>query len=359
MPKKAKAIKLKSADALYFSRDGRYLATSKVQGRIALYDARDGSLLWQNKPLKNIDMLAFSPCGQWLSVTAEGGHWCVLAVKDAAQIAVGQHPRQTQGVFNALHFLPDGSGLFNIERYTYLDTQTAPPRWQDTREATLWHFPEGALQGVRELDLPFSACRVSQNPASGRYVMLHTPPAPLPGHNSTISYALCTWQGNPLHADMTDIPPPAAAHAPDEAPGAGRWKWIENISFAADGDMAVLLKPGYANPGYALLLTDGETFAQRAFTLLPEPETGFFRDCAVGADIVATAHYAGESGGVYFHRRDDLSFIAYRPYPAGITAVAFHPGGTGMALAAAAKSVYYPDVPQSEAGLIAWLGNMT
>lgn len=93
MPTKIKAVKLKSADYLYFSRCGRYLATSKVQGRIVLYDARDGSLLWQNKPLKNIDMLAFSPCGQWLSVTAEGGHWCVLAVEDAAQVAAGRHPR--------------------------------------------------------------------------------------------------------------------------------------------------------------------------------------------------------------------------------------------------------------------------
>ena len=140
MPKNTKPIKLKSADYLYFSRCGRYLAASKVQGRIALYDARDGSLLWQDKPLKNIDMLAFSPCGQWLSVTAEGGHWCVLAVEDAVQVAAGRHPRQTHGVFNVLHFLPDGSGLFNIERYTYLDKQTAPPRWEDSREVTAWSF---------------------------------------------------------------------------------------------------------------------------------------------------------------------------------------------------------------------------
>ena len=357
MSKNTKPIKLKSADYLYFSRCGRYLAASKVQGRIALYDARDGSLLWQDKPLKNIDMLAFSPCGQWLSVTAEGGHWCVLAVEDVVQVAAGRHPRQTHGVFNALHFLPDGSGLFNIERYTYLDKQTAPSRWENSREVTAWSFPDGVLQGVRQLDLPFSNCQVFQNPMSGRYVMLHTLPAPLENGNSTISYALHTWQGNPLTAELVDIPPPAVACAPDEAPGTGRWKWIENIGFAANGDMAVLLQPGYAHPGYALLLTDGETFAPRAFAPLPDLEAGYFKNCAVGTEIVATAHYAGETGGVYFHRRDDLSLIAYRPYPAGITAIAFHPGGTGMALAARAKSVYYPDFPQSEAGLIAWWGN--
>lgn len=358
MPKKTKTGKLKSADYLYFSRCGRYLATSKVQGRIALYDACDGSLLWQNKPLKNIDMLAFSPCGQWLSVTAEGGHWCVLAAKDAASVAAGRHPRQTQGVFNALHFLPDGSGLFNIERYTHLDTQSTPPCWKDSREVTAWSFPDGVWQGVRQLDLPFSSCQVFQNPMSGRYVMLHTLPAPLENGNSTISYALHTWQGSPLHADMIDIPPPTTACAPDEAPGAGRWKWIENIGFATNGDMAVLLKPGYAHPGYALLLTDGETFAPRAFAPLPDLEAGYFKNCAVGTEIVATAYYAGERGGVYFHRRNDLSLMGHWPYSAGITAVAFHPGGTGMALAARAKSVYYPDFPQSEARLIAWLGSV-
>lgn len=358
MPQKNKTIKLKSASALYFSRDGRYLATGKVQGRIALYDLCDGSLLWQNKPMKNIDMLAFSPCGQWLSVTAEGGHWCVLAVKDAATVAAGRHPRNTQSVFSTLHFLPDSSALFAIDHYTYLDKHCAPPCWKDTQEATLWCFPEGVLQGVRKLDLPFSSCQVWQNPASGRYVMLHTLPAPLAGHNSTVSYALCTWQGSPLHAAMIDIPPPAAARAPDEAPGAGRWKWIENIGFAANGDMVVLLQPGYANPGYALLLTDGETFAPRAFTPLPNLEKGFFRNCAVGAEIVATAYYTGERGGVYFHRRNDLSLIGHWPYPAGINDIAFHPGGTGMALAAGAKSVYYPDFPQSEAGVAAWLGSV-
>lgn len=172
--------------------------------------------------------------------------------------------------------MPDGSGLFNIERYTYLDTQTTPPRWKDTREATVWHFPDGRLQGVRQLDLPFSSCRVWQNPASGRYVMLHTLPAPLENGNSTISYALHTWQGNPLTAELVNIPPPAVARAPDEAPGVGRWKWIDNIGFAVSGDMAVLLKPGYA-----LLLTDGETFAERVFAALPDLETGYFKNCAV------------------------------------------------------------------------------
>lgn len=49
MNKKSKNIKLKNADYLYFSRCGRYLATSKVQGRIHLYGLPDRTLLWAGK----------------------------------------------------------------------------------------------------------------------------------------------------------------------------------------------------------------------------------------------------------------------------------------------------------------------
>ncbi len=358
MVQKAKSVKLKSADYLYFSRCGRYLATSKVQGRIHLYSLPDCALLWAGKPLKNIDMLAYSPCTNYLSVTAEGGHWCVLNVADGSVVLTGRNPRQTQGVFTPLHFLPDGSGLFVIDAYDYFDKHADPPRWAKVREASQWGFSDGVLQGVRQLDLPFSSGQVFQSPVSGRYVMLHTLPAPLENGHSTISYALCSWQGSPLAAEMADIPPPESARAPDEAPGKGRWKWIESIRFAANGDMALLVHPGYANPGYALLLVDGETFAERAFAPLPILQEGFFRDCAVGSEIVASTYYdSSASGGVYFHRRADLSLIGHWPYPERISAVAFHPSGMGLALAAGAKSMYYPDFPQSEAGLTAWLDN--
>lgn len=362
MTQKTKTIKLKSADYLYFSRCGRYLATGKVQGRIHLYGLPDGALLWAGKPLKNIDMLAFSPCTNYLSVSAEGGHWCVLNVTDGSVLLGGRSPRQTQGVYTTLHFLPDGAGLFVIDAYDYFDKSADPPRWERVREASQWGFPDGVLQGVRQLDLPFNNCQVFQNPASGRYVMRHTLPAPLENGRNTVSYALCTWTGSPLAAEPADIPPPASASAPDNAPGRGRWKWLETVRFAADGDMALLLMPGYANPGYALLLADGETFAERAFAALPafndDVRGGSYTDCAVGAEIVAAAYYehASKSGGVYFYRRADLSLIGHLPYPERISNIAFHPGGTGFAVAAGAKSVYYPDFPQNEAGLSAWLG---
>lgn len=357
MPPKTKTVKLKSADYLYFSRCGRYLATSKVQGRIHLYTLPDCALSWAGKPLKNIDMLAFSPCTNYLSVSAEGGHWCVLKVADGSVVLTGRSPRQTHGVYTALHFLPDGTGLFVIDAYDYFDKDADPPRWAKVREASQWGFPDGALQGVHQLDLPFNNCQVFQSPTSGRYVMLHTLPALLEDGHSTVSYAVCTWTGSPLAAEMADIPPPESARAPDKAPGKGRWKSMETIRFAADGDMALLLYPGYASPGYALLLADGETFAERAFTLLPILQKGFFLDSAVGTEVVAAAYYEDSASGIYFYRRADLSLIGHFPYPERISRLAFHPGGTGLAVAAGAKSLYYPGFPQSEAGLSAWLGN--
>lgn len=356
MSKKPKGIKLKSADYLYFSPCGHYLATSKVQGRIILYSLPDCQIVWENKPLKNIDNLAFSSCGQYLSVTAEGGYWCVLNVADGSQVATQRNPRKVQSVFTTMHFLADSNALFVIDSYTELDKlATEPPYWKNVSEITEWHFLEQTLPQVYTLNLSFTNCQVFQNPVSGRYVMQYTPPVPLENDNMTISYALCTWLGRPYNTQMIDIAPPDSVRMPKEVLGEGRWKWINKIRFANDGDMAVLLKPDIVNDENALLITDGENFSQRTFTVLPSSTDFDYRDCSIGKEIVLVAYNKADYHGLMFFNRQDFKLLGEISYPERFGSVAFNPNGIGLAVAARAKSIYYPDFPQTINELAIWL----
>ena len=361
-PRLKNRLKLKSADQLYLSPDGRWLASSKVQGRVQLYDLAARAHALSVKPLKNIDGLAFSPCSRYLSVINDRKQWCVLRVPDGQVLLQGQ-ARESQSVFQALNFLPDGSGLFVVDNPMRLDTRGPEPRWVHEHEATRWRWPDGAAQGTRPMPMPFTTARVHADYPRGRYWLPHTLSVPVDQTNSTAASALCVWQGDVLTADFTPVPPPPAAAVPPGQPGQGLWKSIEALSLAPDGDAAVLLAPGYRSSStYDLLLLCGQTFQAQAFTTLCPREQYHVRDCALGQGVVAVSLRTWTGGAhadvhIAFYARADLRPLGRLPLPADAypSAIVWHPSGQGLGLALEAQSVYHFDCPQQPEALAAWL----
>lgn len=356
-------LKLKSADQLYISPDGRWLASSKAQGRIHLYDLAERAEVLAAKPLKNIDTLAFSPCSQYLSVTSLDGPWCVLAVPSGQVLLQGQN-RPTQSVYQALHFLPDGSGLFVLDHYMRLDSSGPQPRWLHEREAARWRWPDGASQGARLLDIPFTTARVHADYPRGRYWLPHFLGVPLEGGNSTTASALCIWQGDVLTAEFIPIPLPAQAAWPPGHPAHGLWKNINAFSLAPDGDAALLLGPGYrANTTHELLLLCGQSLQTKACASLCENSEDEAVACALGQDVVAVSLRAWAGPGIprlriAFYARADLRPLGQLPLPEGANSgsnLSWHPSGQGMGLALGAGSVYHFDCPQQPEALVEWL----
>lgn len=355
-------LKLKSADQLYLSPDGRWLASSRAQGRVQVYDLHARAQALSTKPLKDIDSLAFSPCSQYLSVTSLGNQWCVLAVP-SGQVLLQGHGQGTQSVFQTLNFLPDGSGLFVVDKYTRLDTSGPQPRWLDERQAIRWRWPDGAAQGTRLLDIPFTTARVHTDYPRGRYWLPHALGVPLEGGNSTTASGLCVWQGDVLTAAFHPVPPPPQAAVPPGQPGQGLWRNIEALSLAPDGDAALLLGPGYGTSAtYDLLLLCGQRFEAQAFVSLCSFQQYFAAGCALGQGVAAVALRTWHSSPqpdphIAFYARADLRPLGKLPLPAdaGPSSIVWHPSGHGLGLALGAKSVYYFDCPQQPEPLLEWL----
>lgn len=356
------SLKLKSADQLYLSPDGRWLASSRAQGRVHLYDLDARAEVMSVKPLKDIDSLAFSPCSRYLSVTNLNNQWCVLGVPDGQVLLQGQSPA-AQSVYKTLNFLPDGSGLFLVDNYARLDTSGPQPRWLYERQATRWRWPDGAAQGVRLLDMPFNTALVHADYPRGRYWLPHVVGVPLEGGNSTIASALCVWHGDVLTAPFSPVPPPPQAAVPPGHPGQGLWKIIETMSLAPDGDAVVLLGPSYRSSNtYDLLLLHGDSLQAQAFASVCSIKQHAATSCALGQGVVAVNLYAfaGQADAhIAFHARADLRPLGRLALPKRASVskrgIVWHPSGQGLGLAMGANSVYHFDCPQQPEPLLEWL----
>lgn len=358
-----RSMKLKSADALQLSPDGQYLAGTRIGGKVILYDLLAQSEILASKPLKNIVTVNFSPCSRYLALINDTRHWCVLAVPSGEVLAQGQAPATQSG--SAPLFLPDSSGLFVTSRqFHLLDATARPPQWQQTYQATLWHWPDGIVQGERELSLPLVGDIYPDYPR-GRYLLAYPVGVALDPATHVASFALCHWSSNLLTADFTDIPPPPQAAMPAHFPGTGRWKNINTFSVAADGDIAILLRPGHqTTQSHDLVLLDGQHFQPQAFSIVAEAPQLEARNCALGAQVVAVSccgEYHSEHGHsdahIAFFSRDGLQPLGRLKLPSGQAAntIVFHPSGTGFGIAMGAQSRWHFDCPQQPEALLAWL----